>query len=60
MTRPPNDRGQGRKPVKAGEETVSVTIRIARSHLNKWIRLSTKAGIGRAEWFRDRIERAKE
>jgi hypothetical protein len=60
VTRPPNDRGQGRKPVKAGERTVSVTMRLAESHVAKWERLSAKAGVGRAEWFRDRIERAKE
>jgi hypothetical protein len=28
MTRPPNDRGQGRKPLSAAEPTVSMTMRM--------------------------------
>jgi hypothetical protein len=60
VTRPPNDRGQGRKPVKAGEKTVSVTFRFALSHVEKLERISAKAGVGRGDWVRDRIEKAKE
>ncbi len=28
MTRPPNDRGQGRKPLSSAEPTTSMTIRL--------------------------------
>ena len=51
--RPPNDRGQGRKPIKAGEETVTVSLRMTPAQREK-----LKA-LGGAEWVRDRIDRAK-
>jgi hypothetical protein len=54
MTRPPNDRGQGRKPVKEGEETTSMTIRLTVDQREKLARL------GGAQWLRDRIDKAKE
>jgi hypothetical protein len=54
MTRPPNDRGQGRKPVKAGERTVSKTFRMTEAQAAKVERL------GGAQWVRERIDKAKE
>jgi len=47
-------RGQGRKPVKAGEETVTVSIRMTQAQREKLER------IGGAKWVRYRIDRAKE
>jgi len=47
-------RGQGRKPVKAGEETVTVSLRMTPAQREKLARL------GGAKWVRERIERAKE
>ena len=47
-------RGQGRPPVKAGEETVTVSLRMTQTQREKLERL------GGAKWVRDRIERAKE
>ena len=47
-------RGQGRKPVKAGEETVTVSLRMTPAQREKLERL------GGAKWVRDRIDRAKE
>ena len=47
-------RGQGRHPVKAGEETVTVSIRVTVAQREKLERL------GGAKWVRDRIDRAKE
>ena len=47
-------RGQGRPPVKAGEETVTVSLRMTPSQREKLARL------GGAGWVRDRIDRAKE
>lgn len=46
-------RGQGRKPVKAGEETVTVSLRITVSQRDKL------AQLGGAEWVRQKIDRAK-
>jgi hypothetical protein len=54
VTRPPNDRGQGRKPLSEAEETVSVTMRMLKSQRDKWRRL------GGAQWTRERIDKAKE
>ena len=47
-------RGQGRQPVKAGEETVTVSLRMTPAQREKLARL------GGAGWVRDRIDRAKE
>lgn len=46
-------RGQGRKPVKAGEATVTVSLRITEAQRAKLERL------GGAEWVRARIDMAK-
>jgi len=47
-------RGQGRPPVKAGEETITVSLRMTSAQREKLERL------GGAKWVRDRIDRAKE
>ncbi len=46
-------RGQGRKPVKAGEETVTVSLRMTAAQREKL------ALLGGAPWVRKMIERAK-
>jgi hypothetical protein len=53
-TKPPSDRGQGRPPIKEGEETVTLSIRLTVSQRAKLERL------GGAAWLRERIDRAKE
>lgn len=45
-------RGQGRKPVKQGEETVTVSLRMTAAQRDKLARL------GGAEWVRRKIDRA--
>lgn len=47
-------RGQGRKPVKQGEETVTISLRVTEAQREKLARL------GGAEWVRSRIDKAKE
>jgi hypothetical protein len=47
-------RGQGRKPVKQGEETVTISLRVTVAQREKLARL------GGAEWVRGKIDRAKE
>jgi len=47
-------RGQGRKPVKQGEETVTLSLRVTVAQREKLARL------GGAEWVRCKIDRAKE
>ena len=47
-------RGQGRKSVKEGEETVSTTLRMTKGQRAKLGRL------GGAEWVRARIDEAPE
>ena len=47
-------RGQGRKPLAAGEETLTVSLRMTAAQREKLKRL------GGAKWMRDRIDRAKE
>jgi hypothetical protein len=47
-------RGQGRKPIKEGQETVTVSIRLTAPQRAKLERL------GGAAWLRDRIDKAKE
>ena len=46
--------GQGRKPVKQGEETVTVSLRMTAAQRDKLTRL------GGAEWVRLRIDKARE
>jgi hypothetical protein len=52
MTRPPSDRGQGRKPVEPGG-TVTMSLRVTPAQRAKL------AVLGGARWVRDRIARAK-
>ena len=53
--RPPNDRGQGRKPAsKTGETMKSRPVRMTDEEWAKCKRL------GGAAWIRDRIKHAKE
>lgn len=47
-------RGQGRKPLKEGEETVTVGVKMAKSQRDKLQRL------GGSKWIRARIDKAKE
>ena len=47
-------RGQGRKPVKQGEETVTLSLRVTTAQREKLERL------GGAEWVRGKIDKAKE
>ncbi|MBT2300421.1 hypothetical protein J7E70_08075 [Variovorax paradoxus] len=54
MTRPPNDRGQGRPALKQGFESTIVPIRMTPEQKEKLQRL------GGAQWVRDRIDKAKE
>ena len=51
--RPPNDRGQGRKPIKEGAETVTVSLRMTLDQRDKLAKL------GGAAWVRERIDKAK-
>jgi len=54
MTRPPNDRGQGRKPNPPEEQTKPRSIRLNDARWEKLKRL-IKAG-----WLNKAIDRAKE
>lgn len=47
-------RGQGRKPLKEGQETVVIPIRMTAEQRDKLARL------GGPQWIRDRIDKAKE
>ena len=47
-------RGQGRKPIEEGQETVTVSVRLTVAQRAKLERL------GGAAWLRDRIDKAKE
>ena len=51
--RPPNDRGQGRKPLQEGEETVTVSLRMTPAQRDK-----LKA-LGGAVWVREKIDKAR-
>lgn len=46
-------RGQGRKPIKEGQDTVTVSLRMAEAQRDKL------ALLGGAEWVRQRIDKAK-
>ena len=52
--RPPNDRGQGRKPIKPGELMVVVPLRMTPEQKSK---LTT---LGGAKWVRERIDEQPE
>jgi hypothetical protein len=54
MTRPPNDRGQGRKALPPAEKLVVITARVSPAQREK-LRL-----LGGAAWLRERIDKAKE
>ncbi len=47
-------RGQGRKPVKPGEDTITVSLRMTPAQRDKLARL------GGASWIRGRIDKARE
>ena len=47
-------RGQGRKPVKQGEETVTLSLRVTVAQREKLARL------GGAKWVRARIDKAND
>ena len=51
--RPPNDRGQGRKPIKPGELMVVVPLRMTPEQKAKL------ATLGGAEWVRDKLDEQK-
>ena len=53
-------RGQGRPPVKAGEVSVTVCLRMTEGQRDKLERLGKAEGSGKAEWMRQKIDRAKE
>jgi hypothetical protein len=53
VKRPPNDRGQGRKPLSADAETVTVSLRMTSAQREKL------AALGGAAWIREKIVRAK-
>lgn len=46
-------RGQGRKPIKEGQDTVTVSLRMTAAQRDKL------ALLGGAEWVRQRIDKAK-
>lgn len=48
------NRGQGRKPLEEGAETVPITVRVTRHQQGKLQRL------GGAPWVRQRIDKARE
>lgn len=53
MTRPPNDRGQGRKPLPEGAKLVVGSIRLSPA---QWVKLER---LGGAAWLRERIDSAR-
>ncbi len=52
MTRPPNDRGQGRKPLPPAEKLVVGSVRLSPA---QWEKLEK---LGGAKWLRERIDHA--
>lgn len=46
-------RGQGRKPIKDGQDTITVSLRMTEAQRDKL------ALLGGAEWVRQRIDKAK-
>lgn len=51
--RPPNDRGQGRKPLSEEDQTVTVSLRMTQAQREKLTLL------GGAPWVRGKIDKAK-
>ena len=51
--RPPNDRGQGRKPLPDAERSVTGSIRLTAA---EWVKFRA---LGGNEWLRDKLKRAK-
>jgi hypothetical protein len=51
--RPPNDRGQGRKPLPESERSIAGSIRLTAA---EWIKFRA---LGGAEWLRDKLRRQK-
>jgi hypothetical protein len=51
--RPPNDRGQGRKPLPPDQKAVVGAVRLTPGQWEKF------RALGGAAWLRDRIEKAK-
>jgi hypothetical protein len=51
--RPPNDRGQGRKPLSEEDQTVTVSLRMTQALRDKLTLL------GGAPWVREKIAKAK-
>lgn len=47
-------RGQGRKHIAEGEKTVTICAKVTEAQRDKYHRL------GASEWWRDRIDKAKE
>lgn len=47
-------KGQGRKPIKEGQDTVTVSLRLTVEQRSKLARL------GGAEWVRQRIDKARD
>ena len=54
MIRPPNDRGQGRKPLPPDERLIVRSIRLK---AGQWEKLARLGGV---EWVRAKIDKAKE
>ena len=51
-------RNQGRKPISAGENTVTISIRVTESQKEKLSRISALIGI--SEWVRRKIDKEVE
>lgn len=52
-TRPPNDRGQGRKPLPEDQRTVPGSVRLTPAQWEKF------RALGGNEWLRDKVDRAR-
>lgn len=53
MTRPPNDRGQGRKPLPEEDRTTPGSVRLTPA---EWVRFRA---LGGSTWLRQALKRAK-
>ena len=53
MTRPPSDRGQGRKALPVADKLVVGSIRLSPA---QWVKLEA---LGGAAWLRERIDKAR-
>ena len=54
VTRPPSDRGQGRKPLPPAQRLIVKSIRLT---ADDWAKLARLGGV---EWLREKIRKAKE